>query len=203
MKVIKKQSKILKLIVWLINILCFLQALATAISLVLIPFLPPYFKFNFSVKADGVLDSISGGEFPFAIPEVVGFAFFAENFEPNYWMNSCWFLLSLITLFILFQFKDFVNSVVEDKAFSPRNHQRFRYMAIAFFIALIIESITFLFVEIPMAKLIQHDALTVNASYSFTQNFNWNICFLGLTFLVLSEAFREGFSLKQESELTI
>ncbi len=199
----KKKSKTLKIIVGLINILCFLQGFATAISLVLIPFIPPYFKFNFSVKADGVLDSISGGEFPFVIPEVVGLAFFAENFEPNYWMNFCWFLLSLILLFILFQFKDFVNSVAENKAFSPMNHQRFRYMAIAFFVALIVESLTFVFVEIPMAKLIQHDALNVNASYSFAQNFNWNICFLGLTFLVLSEAFKEGFSLKQETELTI
>lgn len=203
MKVIKKQSKILKVIVGLINILCFLQGLGTAISLVLIPFLPPYFRFNFSVNKDGLLGSIGGGKFPFVIPEVVGLAFFDKNFEPNYWMNCHWFLLSLITLFILFQFKDFVNSVIEDKAFSPKNHQRFRYMAIAFFVAIILESLTFLFVEIPMAKLIQHDELVVNASYSFARNFNWNLCFLGLTFLVLSEAFKEGFSLKQETELTI
>jgi len=203
MKVIKKQSKILKITVVLINLLCFLQGFATAISLVLIPFLPPYFRFNFSVKADGILDSISGGEFPFAIPEVVGVAFFAEDFEPNYWMNCCWFLLSIILLFILFQFKDFVNSVVEDRVFSPMNHRRFRYMAIAFFVTLIIESLTFVFVEIPMAKLIQHDALNVNVSYSLVRNFNWNIFFLGLTFLILSEAFKEGLFLKQETELTI
>ena len=199
----KKQSKVLKIIVGLINILCFLQGLATAISLVLIPFIPPYFKFNFSVKTDGVFNSISGGEFPFVVPEVVGLAFFAENFEPNYLMNFCWFLLSLIALFLLFQFKDFINSVVENKTFVPENVQRFHYMSIACFTFLLVEALTFIFVEVPMAKLIQHESIIVNASYHFMSNFNWNICFLGLTFLVLAEAFKVGFSLKQETELTI
>lgn len=199
----KKQSKMLNIIVAIINVLCFLQGLGTAISLVLIPFLPPYFKFNFSVKTEGVFDAINGGEFPFTIPKVVGLAFFDQNFEPNYWMNGSWFILSLIILFILIQFKDFVNSVAENKAFIPENIQRFYYMGIACFAFLIVESLTFLFIEIPMAQLIQHESINIHTSYNFTSNFNWNLCFLGFTFLVLAEAFRVGFSLKQETELTI
>ncbi len=199
----KKQSKSLKIIVGLINILCFFQGLGTAILLVLIPFLPPYFKFNYSMKTDGIFNSMNGEAFPFATPEVLGLALFTENAEPNYLLNCYMFIMALILLFILFQFKDFINSVVENKAFDPRNYQRFRYMAMAFFIGIAVESLTFLFVEIPMAKLIQHDALVVNTNFNFSLNFNWYACFLGLTFLVLAEAFKVGFSLKQETELTI
>lgn len=199
----KKQSSSLKIIVVIINILCFLQGLLTAISLVLIPFLPPYFKFNYSLKTDALFNSFNGEEFSFAIPEVVGFAFFEEGFQPNYLVNGYWFFMSLIALFVLFQFKDFVNSVAENKAFEPKNYLRFRYMSIAFFAIIIMEAIYFQFVEIPMAKLIQHESIAINTSYNFSLNFNWNALFLGLTFLILSVAFKEGFTLKQETELTI
>ena len=199
----KKQSSSLKIIVLIINILCFLQGLLTAVSLVLIPFLPPYFKFNFSLKTDGLLSNLNGDGFPFAIPEVVGFAFFEEGFKPNYLVNVYWFMMSLVVLFILFQFKDFVNSVAENKAFEPKNYLRFRHMGIAFFSIIIIEALYFLFVEIPMAKLIQHESIAINTSYNFSLNFNWQALFLGLTFLILAAAFKEGFALKQETDLTI
>ena len=203
MKTVKKQSIPFKIIIAVINVLCLLQAIGTTIMLILIPFMPPSFRFNFSVSTDGLYAETSSASFPFVIPEMVGIAFFEEEFPPNYMMNIYWFIISLITLYLLLEFKKFVDSVVEQKSFGYDNYKRFRHMGLAFLIALILDSIAFFVIDIPMAKLIQHDSIIINASYSFSKNFNWSLLLLGFTFIVLSEVFKEGFSLKQETDLTI
>ncbi len=199
----KAQSSLLKTINSIVNIFWWLQISITIIMTLFIQFIPPFFEFNFCLKENGVFNASNGEGYPIEVTDLRGVAYFIDDFQPIYSENIFLLIVMLIGLFLFYNFKKIINSVTEKAAFEWENYKRFRYIGFTFFAIILLETIHFFTLERQLAKLLQHDAIDVHLSFSIFGNFDWYAFFGGLFFLVLAELFKEGFSLKQETELTI
>ncbi len=199
----KTQSSLLKTINKTINFFWWLHVLFTIFTAFSIPFVPPFFEFNFCLKDNGVFNAANGENYPIEITDLRGIAGFTDDFQPMYSENIILFAVTLISLFIFYNFKKIVNSVTKNASFQWENYKRFRYIGFTFFALIILETIHFFTIRQQLSKLVQHDAIDVHLNFSIIDNFDWYAFFGGLFFLVLAELFKEGFSLKQETELTI
>jgi len=196
-------SKILKSINIIISILCFIFILNGVLALVITPFLPPVFEFNFSLKESGVINGTDGNTYPFAPPPMKGLVWFSNNFQPNYVQNVYIFLLYSTAVVFLFNFQKFTYSFIEKLPFTSENYKRLQYMGFSLWGLNLLETTHFFLFQSQLNGLISHDAIEVISTYSLRYNFNWYYFIGGFIFLTLAEVFKEGYLLKQENALTI
>lgn len=200
----KTQSGLLKTINTIINFFWNLQILFTIIVSLAIFFIPTFFEVKLSLKENGQFLFENDETYPIKIVDLTGMVEFNEdNFPMIYTEHFFLIVVLLLSLFLFYHFKKIINSITKNNSFEPINSKRFRYMGLSLFAMILVETLHFFFVQQKFIPLIQHKAVEINTSYSFIDHFDWYALFGGLIFLVLAEAFKEGFSLKQETELTI
>lgn len=196
-------SKILKSINIIISISCFIMLLNGVLALVITPFLPPIFEFSFNLKELGVINGTDGNTYPFVSPPMKGLVWFPDGFQPNYAQNVYIFLLYSLGVIFLFNFQKFTYSFISKRPFATENYKRLLFMGFALWGINLLEMIHFFLFQSELNGLISHDAIEVVSTYSLRYNFNWYYFIGGFIFLTLAEVFKEGYLLKQETELTI
>jgi len=200
----KTPSSLLKTINGIVNVFWYLLAV---LSILLIPvtyFFPSPVEINFQLKETGKIINDHDQKSQFELTDAVGIIDFPNDDFADGFANkiSVWATL-LIALFIFYQFKKVTNSVTQHSSFEFSNFKRIRWMGIAFFAFILNDTITFFFVHNQYVELIIHSAIEIDTSYSILSNFNPYDFFCGIGLIGLSEVFKEGFALKQETELTI
>jgi len=200
----KTSSKSLKTINKIVNFLwlsyVFFAILVTA-SLYYIPLAQ---EFNFSLKENGKIYSSNGIPYDFEMSIAEGIVSFPNGVYPAPIMSYLYyFLFTGISIYIFYQFKKIINNVTEKITFNESNFLRLRKMGFALLSLVTIELLYFFLVQNLYADLVEHSAIVINTRFNLFKHFDLYGFFCGLGLIVLSEAFKEGFSLKQETELTI
>lgn len=182
--------------------------LLLAFSIILIPVsffkTSPLLPIKVSVNETGIFTASDGKAYHLKFSTLDGQALFIDD-TPNGPLNERLFLIFLwsVLLIIFFQFKKLINQVAEGISFQEKSYKRLRYIGGLLLLTPILDIVYFFWIESRYAELITHNAFSIRTNFSFINDFDWYALIGGLTFLVLAEVFKEGFSLKQETELTI
>lgn len=174
-----------------------------AISVIFIPFASPVFELNYHFLDPGSFDRADGSTFSFHTFNSRSAVSVSKESAPLFTQSFYLVLQYLIGLFFLFQLKDLINSISEHKSFQLMNYKRLKYMGFALITHALIKVIHFFTVYQYLGEAISHPAIEVDTSFSPIQDFGWYPFLFGFILIILAEAFREGFLLKQEQTLTI
>lgn len=200
----KTQSSLLKTINSIFNVLWYLLIF---LSILLIPTfllgeLP--IEVKFSLKQDGNLFSQNGEVYHLKFEEMTGVATFTGKGIKTPFSEVILFILVVITmLFGLFQLKKFINDIKNGIVFQKNSYRRLRYVGFAILFSGLLEMLDFFFIQNYYAQFISHEAIIIETGFNWLSDFGWSYLIFGLIFFVFAEAFKEGFALKQETELTI
>lgn len=199
----KTPSKLLKIINTIINFFWGLLLFFTVTFIPITYFFPIPGEVNFNLRKTGEIIA-NGEKYEIEITDAHGILNFPNEDYPNNLLEifTFWGII-LVSLFIFYQFKKVTNSVYQNSAFEFSNFKRIRWMGIAFFGFILIDTLHFFLVNNYYAEIIQLNEIAINTSYSFFSNLEVYDLFCGIGLIGLAEVFKEGFSLKQETELTI
>jgi len=167
-------------------------------------FVPLPQEVNFSLKKNGKIYSLDGKSYDFDMSIATGLIDFPNLDYPTPPVEYLYYIVLIgLTIFIFYQFKKIINSVTEKITFNKSNFRRLQKMGFALLFLALIELLYFFLVQNRYAEFIEHSAFLIKTRFNLFEHFDWYAFFCGLSLLVLAEVFKEGFSLKQETELTI
>lgn len=200
----KKTSKSLKFINKTVNFFWWSYVVLTIAFIPLLYFMPLPQDINFSLKKHGKIYNADGKAYDFDMFIANGVIDFPNEDYPTPPVEYVYFIIIIgITLFIFYQFKKITNNIIDKVAFNESNFLRLRRMGLALLSLTVVELLYFFLVQNRYAELIEHSAFLIKTRFNLYRHFDWYAFFCGLGLLVLAEVFKEGFSLKQETELTI
>lgn len=206
----EKQKNIIGFIRVILNVMWYLGAIAGVI--VIIAFIivgmsvdvPPGQKINITYQtfSRSVLDismkaadtkntkmKISPGAISFGV-------------DKNFFVKSKFFMVPMLILFltIVYLLRGIFNDLHAKKSpFIKKNCLRVRWVGIC----IIIGAFVLAFLDFVVGKYIVENIEVANINFYYGFNLRFDMIFLGLIILVLSEIFRYGHQLQQEQELTI
>ena len=200
----KAPSNLLKTINIIINFFWGVLIFFTVLFIPVTYFFPLPIEVNFKLRDIGKIIDSNNEAYQIEITDAKGLIGFTnDDFTSGLPEILTFWGIVLVSLFIFYQFKKVTNSVTRNSTFELSNFKRIRWMGIAFFAFIIIDTIHFFMVNNYYAELIKFNAIAIDTSYNLFHNFNLYDFFCGIGLIGLSEVFKEGFSLKQETELTI